>query len=837
MNIDFIEAKKELDKIFETAHSSRKIVFWYDEGKNFLESVKSHEFNNVETIIYENNPFKIKYYIEVEKPNTNILLYLPIAKPNDTENWLLDILLYSDEYYADTVALTMRRLNLTNTDLRRVVGRYAKFFDNQSRVSSLRSIVNLSDNTREKDFILGMMAVLVKTKFNTIEDVLTELVFDDEKQTKFKELVKYGFEEELWNYITENFNYSGVEEINILTKRFIMTSVYRSSKIEELPPFQKHYVIKDEVDSGAVDAENFIRRIKHDTRYRSLQSKYEKELKIEDLVKFKGIEDFSDSDVFEIFDTNIIKSITESLNSGSIDFDFFQNIINERIDSKWYKDYANEYSLLLNIIEFKRETQKSIKILDIAEEYVSYYEEELYEVDTLYRHIIHGFKRLSEPSNELEELVNKVEMIYEKDFLSILGNHFSQVINKKDRWEFLNAPMSHDFYNEIQKIGFKKMFVIISDALRYEIGVELLNEIKTDPILGGTATIKPMIAPLPSETRFGMASLLPNKKIEYKDGNLFVDGIPTNGTGNRDKVLKAKNESFAAITYEDIYYMNQKEQRQYMSDKTLVYIYHNTIDRMGENNEAKVFDAVPEAIDELLKLVKKLYHNIQTSNFVITADHGFIYKRKKVDESQKYSNVLALKSKETSKRFLLTEEVVDIPYTKEFDSYGIKVVVPESYDFFKTQGGGTQYIHGGASLQEVVVPLIRLSELRSKTASDEPTKVGVRLKSTQRKITRRDGIALEFEQYEKVEGKKKEREIEVVLVDEANNPVSPSTTYFANSTSDNLEDRIKRIRITLDNIIFDRNNRYYLLIKDATTDELIDKQQFIIDITNYKAII
>lgn len=358
MNIDFIEAKKELDKIFETAHSSRKIVFWYDEGKNFLESVKSHQFNNVETIIYENNPFKIKYYIEVEKPETNILLYLPIAKPNDTENWLLDILLYSDEYYADTVALTMRRLNLTNTDLRRVVGRYAKFFDNQSRVTSLRSIVNLSDNTREKDFILGMMAVLVKTKFNTIEDVLTELVFDDENESKYKELVKYGFEEELWNYITENFNYSGEENINVLSKRFLMTAVYRSSKIVDLPPFQKHFVIEDKADSGAVDAENFIRRIKHDTRYRALQSKYEKELKIEDLVKFKGIEDFSDSDVFEIFDTNIIKSITGSLNTGSIDFDFFQNIINNRIDSKWYKDYANEYSLLLNIIDFKRETQK-----------------------------------------------------------------------------------------------------------------------------------------------------------------------------------------------------------------------------------------------------------------------------------------------------------------------------------------------------------------------------------------------------------------------------------------------------------------------------------------------
>lgn len=837
MSVDFLEAKKELEKIFEIAHSSRKIVFWYDEGKNFFDSVISHKFDNVETIIYENNPFKIKYYIEVERSDTNILLYLPIAKPSDTENWLLDILLYSDEYYADTVALTMRRLNLTNTDLRGVVDRHSKFFDNQSRIASLRNIINLSDNTREKDFITGMMASLVKTKFNTIEDILTELIFDDDKQTKYKELTKFGFEDELWNLISESFNYTGIQDINELSKRFLMTSVFRSAKLEDLPPYQKHFVIEGNADSGAVDAENFIRRIKHDTRYRALQEKYAKELKIEDLVKFKGIEDFSDSDIFEIFDLNIIKSITESLSTGSIDFDFYENIIDDRINSKWYKYYGNEYRILTNIINFKKLMQKSIKKYAIAEEYVNNYAEELYEIDTLYRHILSDYKKIDDLSNEFEQLINEIELTYEKEFLSVLGNHFSSALNKKDKWEFLNAPMSKDFYNEIQKIGFKKMFVIISDALRYEIGVELLNEIKTDPVLGGNATIKPMISALPSETRFGMASLLPNKKIEYNEGTLFVDNLPTTGTKNRDKILKSKNESFAAITYEEITDFGRDELRKYMSDKSLVYIYHNVIDRMGENNESKVFDAASEAIDEIMKLVKKLYNGVQTSNFIITADHGFIYKRRKVDDAQKYSDILALKSKETSKRFLLTDEIVDIPYTKEFDSYGIKVVVPESYDFFKTQGGGTQYIHGGASLQEIVIPLIRISELRSKTVSAEPTEVGVRLKSTQRKITRRDGIVLEFEQYEKVEGKKREREIAVVLVDDLNNPVSPETRFWANSSSDEIEDRLTRIRFTLNNILFDRNNRYYLLIKDATTDELIDKQQFIIDITNYKAII
>ena len=51
---------------------------------------------------------------------------------------------------------------------------------------------------------------------------------------------------------------------------------------------------------------------------------------------------------------------------------------------------------------------------------------------------------------------------------------------------------------KFKKVNFKKMFVIISDALRYEIGKELINEIKTDPVLGNSQ-ITPMISAILSD--------------------------------------------------------------------------------------------------------------------------------------------------------------------------------------------------------------------------------------------------------------------------------------------------------------------------------------------------
>ena len=68
--------------------------------------------------------------------------------------------------------------------------------------------------------------------------------------------------------------------------------------------------------------------------------------------------------------------------------------------------------------------QKSIKKYAIAEEYVNNYAEELYEIDTLYRHILSDYKKIDDLSNEFEQLINEIELTYEKEFLSVLGNHF-----------------------------------------------------------------------------------------------------------------------------------------------------------------------------------------------------------------------------------------------------------------------------------------------------------------------------------------------------------------------------------------------------------------------------
>ena len=286
--------------------------------------------------------------------------------------------------------------------------------------------------------------------------------------------------------------------------------------------------------------------------------------------------------------------------------------------------------------------------------------------------------------------------------------------------------------------------------------------------------------------------------------------------------------------------MKRQELRDYMSDKSLVYVYHNVIDKAGEHDEGRVFDVAPNAIREILDLVRKIFNDLQISNFFITADHGFVYRRKPVEASEKYSNVMSMHPTEASKRYVITDDPsFGIPYTLEYplntDDGVFKVVSPYGYDLFKTPGSGLQYVHGGASLQETVVPVIQIGELSSAKNRDAAAPVGVRLKSITRKITNRS-FSLDFEQTEKVEGSRLAASCETYIVDEDGNKVSGTYSFVAASTSDDPATRVTSVRFTLMNIQFDRNRRYYLVLRnvDRKDEAYLEKEQFVIDILAFK---
>jgi len=172
--------------------------------------------------------------------------------------------------------------------------------------------------------------------------------------------------------------------------------------------------------------------------------------------------------------------------------------------------------------------------------------------------------------------------------------------------------------------------------MRYEIGDELLTLIRQEDRY--SAELEPALAMLPSYTQLGMAALLPNRELAIGDNetaSVLVDGLSSQGTANRDKILKAALDgSGSAVTAEHFMAMNRDDSRELLKSNSVLYIYHNRIDHTGGkmHSEGQAFEAAEQTLDDLLRLVKKL-KAANASNILITADHGFIYQNRAIDKS------------------------------------------------------------------------------------------------------------------------------------------------------------------------------------------------------------
>lgn len=88
--------------------------------------------------------------------------------------------------------------------------------------------------------------------------------------------------------------------------------------------------------------------------------------------------------------------------------------------------------------------------------------------------------------------------------------------------------------------------------------------------------------------------------------------------------------------------MKQSQRRELVSGADVVYIYHNTIDAVGDkaNTEHQVFEACADALEELKNLVRLIVNSMSGSKILITADHGFLYAHEPLTESEKSAQVL-----------------------------------------------------------------------------------------------------------------------------------------------------------------------------------------------------
>ena len=269
----------------------------------------------------------------------------------------------------------------------------------------------------------------------------------------------------------------------------------------------------------------------------------------------------------------------------------------------------------------------------------------------------------------------------------------------------------------------------------------------------------------------------------------------------------------------------------------MVYIYHNAIDAVGDQavTEDQVFEACEQAVLELEKLVHRIVNDLSGANIIITSDHGFIYSYKPLDESDKAEksfvsgNILEL-----DRRYILADSecrsdyLLSVPMTHV--NSDLKGFTPPEYIRIKKQGGGMNYVHGGMSLQECVVPVIEFKNLRASSKRFvETKKAELQLISQSRKVSN-SIFSLDFYQKEAVGGKITATTYEIFMADVSSVVVSDKKIIIADKTSKNGSERVFRIRLTLKSMDFKKTEIYYLTVMEKGTANIIEKIEFTIDI-------
>lgn len=280
----------------------------------------------------------------------------------------------------------------------------------------------------------------------------------------------------------------------------------------------------------------------------------------------------------------------------------------------------------------------------------------------------------------------------------------------------------------------------MSDALRFEAAADFAGRLQSAN--RWTAELEALFGAVPSYTQVGMAALLPFRElaVNAESGNVTVDGKSATGTENRAEILKgACNARATAVKAEQFLELNSKtDGRALMRDHDVIYIYHNTIDETGDrrDKEVRTFEAVEQAFKELDQLIKKVA-NINGTNMLVTADHGFLFQQDELHDDDlaplPAADVLSCRDR----RFIFGKGIVKSPRVKVFGSADLglsgdwSVAFPRSLDRFPQQGSGKRYVHGGTTLQEIVIPVIRIHKART----DDTGKVGIEILRVPTKIT------------------------------------------------------------------------------------------------------
>lgn len=832
----------------------RRIIVWHDEDREFEDKLSEITLTDAKIIaLTGTNNFTVKKLLGVDDPTSNYLLYCPISYESLEDNWFLDIELYSEEFRADLISMWMDEMGIPQTPaLRKGFKAYRKFFNAKERrrwVTMQTSIPTMLPQLQMS--VMAALAGLKVAKPDRIIRAVLKSGLSADSNGIYRDFVNYEIDEAFWRMVEQGTGYCEAEaDLNRLAIHILLTAATRTMR-------QEFFVGLDSYISAAHQAYcyDLISDWLHSDDAQSIHEIaefVESEAKLSQRFMKLTVDELVETEVFPCINEVILVKLMKEIGDHIIDVDAINRTVEKRRTCVWYGEVKNFYDGILqisNMQAFYKTHSAGFHMVEpkkIWEEYTSTY----YIMDTYYRqfHRIYA-ESLKTYHSDLSDLftsvMETVEGIYSNWFLGQLGNNWSDACadNLREYGRILEIPQQTDFYRSKIASSDSKVYVIISDAMRYEVAVALADQLRRET--QSKVSVSSMQSIFPTVTKFGMAAILPHKKlsVELKFGKnerlaVLADGQSTEAN-NREKLLKNANEKSIALKYKEIIGMKRADRQALVKGMNVVYIYHDTIDEAGHLDKS-IFGACDEAIGELKNVVRIITNEFGGANILITSDHGFLYTYSPLNEDDKVDKTTESEQDiEIGRRYAIMKKGVQPQYLLPVRFLGgeteYNAFTPRESIRIKMKGGGLNFVHGGISLQEMVVPVIDYHFLRNDSKeylhnrSKYDTKpVTISLLSASHKISNMI-FALSFYQKEAVAANREAATYQLYFTDSSGKTISDVSRIIADKTHDNVQERTFRCSFNLKSLKYDNTETYYLVIADEGGLQ-ISREEFQIDI-------
>lgn len=857
--MDIEKIIQELNRRFDVPlpeYYNRRIIVWYDPEKEFWDSIDDLTLDDVLILkLNEANHFDIKQQIAFSDPEQNILLYEPNvydSSKNYEDDWLLDVKLYSEDFRADIVSMWIAETGLPDTKaMRSAVKKYKNYFSAKDR---RKKIAAFKPSPQTKNALaVAIMSAIAKEKESSSENVMKAVLkagLDTETNPILLEYDRYELKNVFWKMVATMTGYDDVDaDLEGFAEHLLISAASETMPESVIAPWHM-----DLEYAKFAYCYGLVSEWLHDDDRDDLK-------KIAVIVEENGslvrrmeqcdVGALTQIEVFPCADAVILKKIMNDISVNIIDPEQITEIAEKRRTMAWYEDYHDYYEALEQVSAMQRflgEHHEGFH-LGNAKTLWETYTKDYFRMDTAYRLYIQKADAILKDYNEMLRdaflsMTDVVDRMYTNGFLADLSENWTAACERdlKEHGEIAGVAKQTDFYEKHIRPRDGRVYVIISDALRYEVAVSLAKTLKQET--RAEVDIQAMQGLFPTITPYGMAALLPHDHLSVKKGKsgrtvVLADGMSTDAN-DRDAILKSANPKSTALKYSDLIGMKRAERQEQWMGMDIIYIYHDTIDEAG-HSEKNIADACESAINEIKTMIQIITNSHGGTNILITSDHGFLYTRKALNESDKGESLIHQNQIiEIGRRYLLTEKGADPKYLLpvKFDrlSDDIDAFAPRENIRLRMKGAKLNFVHGGVSLQEMVVPVIDYHFLRNENKKYRDNKamfdlkpVIITLLSVKRTISN-TRFSLNFFQPDPVSSTREAATYHLTFVDSNDIPVSDTVTIIADKTDADRTRRQYRQTFRLKPIPFDNTAIYQLVITRNTGEEL-SRMNFTIDIS------